>query len=54
MFYFTCNESRIYKSLNFEKLQTKNDKKNFHDIQFFLDARVCVCVYIYIYIYIYI
>ncbi len=51
MFYFTCNESRIYESFNFwNKLQKK---ELFHDILIFWDAPVYVCIYIYIYIYIY-
>ncbi len=42
MFYFSCNESKIYESFTFwNKLQEK--KKLFHNIQIF-------CVYIYIYI----
>ncbi len=36
MFYFTCNESRIYESITFEI----NYKKLLHDIQIFLDAPV--------------
>ncbi len=39
MFYFTCNESRIYESFTFwNKLPEK--KKSFHDIQIFWDAPV--------------
>ncbi len=39
MFYFTCNESKIYESFTFwNKLQNKNDL--FYDIHFFLDAPV--------------
>ncbi len=39
MFYFTCNESKIYESFTFwNKLQNKNDL--FYDINFFLDAPV--------------
>ncbi len=44
MFYFTCNESRIYESFTFW-----NVTKLFHDIQMFWDAPVCMYVYIYIY-----
>ncbi len=42
MFYFTCNESRIWKCIFWNKLQKTTEL--FHDIQFFLDAPVCVCV----------
>ncbi len=44
MFYFTCNESRIYESFTFlNKLQKKKTYRElFHDIQFFWDAPVYV------------
>ncbi len=39
MFYFTCNQSKIYESFTFwNKLQEKMNF--FHDIQFFLDVPV--------------
>ncbi len=39
MFYFTCNESKIYESFNFwNKLQEKNEF--FHDILIHWDAPV--------------
>ncbi len=39
MFYFTCNESKIYESFTFwNKLQEKNDL--FHDILIYWDAPV--------------
>ncbi len=38
MFYFTCNESKIYESFTFwNKLQ---EKMNFHDILIYWDAPV--------------
>ncbi len=40
MFYFTCNESKIYESFTFlNNLQEK--KKLFHDILIYWDAPVC-------------
>ncbi len=49
MFYFTCNESRIYESFTFwNNLQSK--KIIFHDIPFFLDAPVYIYMYMYIYV----
>ncbi len=45
MFYFTCNESKIYESFTFwNKLQEKNEL--FHDILIYWDAPVCnvMCV----------
>ncbi len=40
MFYFTCNESKIYESFTFwNKLQEKNEL--FHDILIYWDAPVC-------------
>ncbi len=51
MFYFTCNESKIYESFTFRNnLQEKNEL--FHDILIHWDAPVYMYVYIYIYIYI--
>ncbi len=41
MFYFTCNESRIYESLTFWNKLWK--KKLFHEIQIFWDAPVLYC-----------
>ncbi len=39
MFYFTCNESKIYESFTFwNKLQEKNEL--FHDILIYWDAPV--------------
>ncbi len=46
MFYFTCNESRIYESFTF----WNNLKKKIHDILIYWDAPV-YRLYIYIYIY---
>ncbi len=40
MFYFTCNESKIYESFTFwNNLQEKNEL--FHDILIYWDAPVC-------------
>ncbi len=48
MFYFTCNESKIYESFTFwNKLQEKMNF--FHDILIYWDAPVCIYIYIYIY-----
>ncbi len=41
MFYFTCNESKIYESFTFwNNLQEKNEL--FHDILIYWDAPVCL------------
>ncbi len=42
MFFFTCNASRIYESFT---SWNKLPKKNFHDIQFFLNAPVCIYLF---------
>ncbi len=43
MFYFTCNESKIYGNFTFwNKLQEKNEL--FHNILIYWAAPVCVCV----------
>ncbi len=42
MFYFTCNESKIYESVTFwNKLQ----EKLFHHILIFLDVHVYIMLY---------
>ncbi len=44
MFYFTCNESKIYESFTFwNKLKEKNEL--FNNIQIFWDAPVWIKVY---------
>ncbi len=44
MFYFTCNESKIYESFTFwNKLQEKNQL--FHDILIYWDAPVYIYIY---------
>ncbi len=40
MFYFTCNESKIYESFTFWNKLQKKLKKLFHDILIYWDAPV--------------
>ncbi len=43
MFYFTCNESKIYESFTFwNKLQETRKNELFHDILIYWDAPVYI------------
>ncbi len=50
MFYFTCNDSKIYESFTFwNKLQEKNEL--FHNIQFLLNVPVyCLLALLFVWV----